>query len=429
MPARQGVDWLPCLTTLFLAYIFMGGVCLPYVRSMPGPDLYQYWVVNQVRRHGPPGLDNPYTQQSQYTRHMSMVASASADAKLKAAQSFRAELDLNNSPLLYAVFAWLPESYPQAYALHVALSALFFLAAMALLARAYALDRNQWTYASYCLALLLAFDPVLTDLRAGNVNAFQLAVVAGLVWLAKARPRAATAIGFGALAAFCVLFKANTAIVVASLAGCFWLRQGGRWVAWAAAAGLVTGGCLWAWSCVWFGSWTIWGQWFDFAFVQHGGRLAFPVHIGNFSTPLLVSQVLGTGVAGSVALGLGALALGASMLLAAGGAGARGRTAGIAREPSRMVALGMSATMVCSPLAWVHHFTLLVLPATYLLLCGGVLGKRLAAAALLMASGVLTMFWADEPEAAMLTAAVIGLSWIPLWAGAALNGEASSDDA
>ncbi len=406
----------------------------------PGIDFYQLWGVAAAQRWAPDGLGSPYVEAPRYAAVLEARARASSDPRFEAASQRRRELDLTATPLLYASFRLLPDDYSLAFGIFQTLQLLLFTAA------AIAIGRLRGASTALCtgvaLLLIATFQPLIAELRVGNVACLQLFALVALTALAdaghRAQPADASLLREAALLsglAILTLLKPNLVAASLLLAAHVWTVRGTRvFLVAAAGAAPVTALAL-ALPCVLFGSWGVWLDWWRTVF-SDPARLVYPVSQGNYASPLLLAAATGLD-ASRAGLGI-AVALAATTVartwtlrppeasgLAALLAFARGRL----RDPWWAAATGVVVIIALSPLVWAHYYVLCLFPALWLLWSSPRRGWPgwLAAASILMMSALLFQLippggWAgvlprslSVPWNALIPASVAA-GWVPLWA-------------
>ncbi|MEO8381407.1 MAG: hypothetical protein ABI779_17235 [Acidobacteriota bacterium] len=181
-----------------------------------GLDFYIYFVAGQLA--GRADVSDVYDDEVQarvgeeYFEH----AQRSGSELRKYDAQRRRRLDLVSSPFLFTTLRWVSRDYERALTQYHALVLGAFIAGLLLFCRA---TRVSWAASFFLLAaLLLWYRGFEADLRVGNVNSIQLAVLGAFVWLScrsartsnQRRFREATPwILLGAL----VLFKPNLMFV------------------------------------------------------------------------------------------------------------------------------------------------------------------------------------------------------------------------
>jgi hypothetical protein len=283
-----------------------------------------------------------------------------------------------------------------------------------------------------CLMLLcvLFYQPLLSDLRVANLGSLQFFYLTVVVSLASALPRVSSfgpRAGLGALllAALAVLTlcKPNVALICALLAAHLLVRYGRRFFVTAALPAIGVTAVALIGPSLYFRSWTVWREWYDFVYGSNAYMLVRPVAHGNYSTAVLVSSWIGADVY-AVAVTL-AILLAASLLVIGGREGwsgwrpgpfSRGALTGLFREPHVPLAVGILVTMATAPIYWLHYYVLSLIPSLWLLSASAAsrYPAALAAAAVLMSSGAfgLLLWWFGWPGALPPS---IALSWLPLW--------------
>lgn len=429
MPRRPGA--LSALIVLILLSLALSQ-SVEQIRSTNGIDFYQYWGVPVALRLAGDTLGPPYTNGWRYTDTLTAYAATVDDPKLKAANRFWKGPDFAASPLLYTAFTWVSSSYTVSLIAFQTLQFVLFLGSFLLLGYLSRLD--PLCLACLALLLVLCYQPLLSDVRVANLGCWQLASLTGLLVLAGAAARAASfnrratlgAVFLAALAAL-TLAKPNVAVISAVLATHLVARHGSRLFIVAALPAAAAAAVLAVIPCMYFGSWTVWRDWYDVVYGSNSHMLVRPVAHGNYATALLLSSRLGLDVyVASTAL---LATLGASLLAAAAWSHAPhpavGSPAGSAAlqglrrifvDPQMALAIGIVLTMAASPLYWAHYYVLSLVPALWLL--GAPASTKslavLAAGAVVMSSGILAplFWWLHRPDALPPS---IALSWLPLW--------------
>jgi hypothetical protein len=401
-----------------------------------GVDFYQFWGVPTAMRLTGGTLGTPYTSGERYHAVLKEYAAASGQPKLRVAHRFWSGPDFAGSPLLYRVFALTSADYTASLGVFHLLQVVSFVGACLLLGYLFRFDPFQLL----CLTLvcLLFYQPLLSDLRVGNVGSLQLGALAAALGLASLLPRLPSPgqrAGLGALLlialAALTLCKPNIVLVAVLLALHLAVRHGVRVFGLAALPAAAATVLLVIAPCVYFRSWTVWQEWYRFVYGANPRMLLRPIASGNYSTPLMLSSWLGGAVWVIVGVLLVLLAL--SLLavvwtrlpaprgagdLVPRGAGDRVRSAleRLLGDPAAALAIGILVTTATSPLYWAHYYVLLLLPGLWLLGTPAAtpVVPTLAALGVVMGAGIVGMLlWAAGGATAM--AATIALSWVPLW--------------
>jgi hypothetical protein len=424
-PGKTGI-----LVAILLAFAALT-VSVGNFRDAIGEDFYQYWGVEQAQKLSPRELKSPYVEPSRYAAVLNTYAAGSSDARLREASRYRHELELNQTPLCFSFFSFLPANYSLAFGFFQSVQIILFLAAIIMLGRG--LGENWTGPLTLALVLLIFYQPLLSDLRVGNLNSLQffaLVLVTGLARRAltgrgTGDPLGPSIVFMGALV-FLTLLKPNLTLVMLLLAAHLWTQVKPAVFARAALAAAGLAVILLALPCWQFHSWQVWPDWYRYSQGLDAKKLLAFIPQGNYALVLLGAKDLGVGVGGATALL--AVALLASWLAAlrlAVSPGPRkiaawGRAAARSLgDPYLSAALGVTLTLALAPLVWLHYYVLSLLPALWLL--WGRQQWRLAWAAaglaLLLTSGVvshvLMSFWGGDGWVPYSYA----LGWVPLWIG------------
>jgi hypothetical protein len=297
-----------------------------------------------------------------------------------------------------------------------------FLVTVAMLGRLY----HYEPFLSACLglALLTAADPYKNDLSLGNMNILLLFGLAGslaAIHALQERPcPRGPIVSSGVLAGLAGLTLLKPLVLLPCLALALGLCRGQGKRSLLASLGMAVAPTLGLVSvpCLYFASWTVWGDWYQSVYGADHLRLFYPIGQGNYSFALLASGWLQVRYL-PLAACLGT-ALIASVLLAAA-SGRRPERAGqtpAIYDPHLLVSLGVVATFALSPLAWVHYYMLLLIPALWLASLSGrsAVTALLGLAALVMSSGAADyVFFLLQRDALIPWARA--LSWLPAWVG------------
>ena len=396
-----------------------------------GVDFYHYWGVTAARTLSDDGLSNPYEDTTQFSTVLNAYVERSHDGRLRAINQHRRELDLTGTPLFYATFFFLPLSYSFAFGMYQACQTLCIFAAAALLGRNV---QERGALASLAAILLLMPDGALqSELRVGNVNAFQLFVIAATVALAHRmdqarddRVRGRIAAALFSLPVALTLWKPNLLLIAIALTLCFVLRMGPRRSMRACLPAIGVGGLLLAAPCLYFGDWGLWGDWYHDVLSADHTRLMFLVESGNFSSTMLLSQLLDApsrgvsfGIAGFLVLSLGAVFVYAGSRPGDPPAGVLHVAHRSFRDIGVATALGVTATCALMPLMWFHYYILSLVPAFWLLLSDrrtpnvGILGAISIALSANAVGPLCFVLGLKQGEPYW-----IALCWVPLWMGA-----------
>ncbi len=340
-----------------------------------GIDFYQFWGVPLARDAGPIG-ETPYVDPSRYARVLNSMAESSTNDKFRNANRLRRDLEPMGTPFLYASFSGFSPDYEASQRLYTML--LYAAAAAAVFALARLRGLAGWPAACVALLVLLTFNPFAQDVRSGNVNSLQLALLVALVAISVKRLFTGNdwidGLFVGVLAIF-VAFKPNTPWIALALAIHYLAARGVR----AFATGAFEAALLGA-AAVAIGAWRMggmhaWLEWLQLARGMDGSAMSLPFERGNLSVALVVSRL--SPALGSVGWGLalaGILALALVLALSANGRRAD-RLAAAARnafaDPWLAVSVGILLTFAASPLVWPHYHVLALIPIAWLMSADG----------------------------------------------------------
>lgn len=226
-------------------------------------------------------------------------------------------------------------------------------------------------YPATALLAVLAFflwryEPLLSDLRVGNVNQLQLALMGLSVWLLVRTPRSPkAAIGAGATLALLVALKPNTAFIPMLLV-VYWIANRQMRTFWLAGGGAVLGlGLAVLAGLAAFGSATLWLDWLPGTL--RAAQSHYPVAAGNFSLVILIEAHTGAYLPFQV-MALALLAAGASIWRARSPAAAGGDDrSGESARMALVVGVGATLPLISAALVWVHYL-MLSLPLSLVLL-------------------------------------------------------------
>jgi hypothetical protein len=389
-------------------------------------DFYQYWGVAVAHRTTNGALGNPFTNPRGYHAALNDQSAASSDPKLAAFNRMSGRPGFTATPFLYMLLAALPADYSRAALVFHVLQVVLFVAGVVLLGAVCAYP--VLVSLPIALTLVLASGPVSSDLRLGNLGCFQFAALTGIlalsVWLRRTPHVALGAVVITALALL-ALAKPNIAPAVGMMALAAWWALGLRRAIVATVPGVLAVALAVAMSGRYFGSWTVWLDWYHVVFGRNPYTLVRPAFGGNYSSSRFLSSWLHLDVWVVVALTSAGIAL--SWIALTAGIGRRtwrDRAAlvwdAIRRtldDPRVAAAIGVTVGIALPPLFWYHYLVIAVIPGLWLLNVPGPASLPLwGLVGLAMSSGVLNVLflplgWAQAVQAGA------ALSWIPLWGG------------
>jgi len=335
-----------------------------------GIDFYQFWGVPLARDAA--GIrETPYVDQAPYARVLNSMAEGSANEKFRNANRLRRNLEPMATPFLYAAFSGFSPDYERSQALYTAL--LYLAAGVAVFGLARLRGLPGWPSACAALIVMLTFNPFAQDVRSGNVNSLQLALLVALVAVSARRRFTGNdwidGLFVGVLALL-VLFKPNTPWIALALGLHYLAARGLR----AFAIGAVEAGLLAAGAFA-IGAWRMggahaWVEWLQLARGMDGSAMTLPFDRGNLSIAWVLAHV--SPALGPVGWGLvlvGAISIGLVMAFSASGR-RPDLLAGAARtafaDPWFAASVGILLTVAASPLVWPHYHMLLLIPVAWL---------------------------------------------------------------
>jgi len=357
------------------------------IAPMPGYDFYQFWMVARAEAEG--GLANPYSDEARVQLVEAGKRKAAANpssTRLAGAVEYRSQIETFSTPFLYLVAgAFSSARYDASFERFALFRLLCLLVGVAALCRL--AGCGPWLGGLWLLATLWLSEPARSDARVGNVNALQLAALAGYLGLARA-PSDARQAAAGAALGLLVAFKPTLGLVAVFLAVDWAVRGDWRRLALQGSAAAVAALAAIVASSVYFGSARAWLDWL--AALPELERVAnVSVENGNFSLARLASE-LGLPVPSAAIL--------AALALAYAGCAWLGARAATPRERDTrdllLVGLACAATVVGEQLAWLHYFLLVVPLAIYLF-------HRLRTPAALAAAGIASLLVLGTPVRAL----------------------------
>jgi hypothetical protein len=297
--------------------------------------------------------------------------------------------------------------------------ALLFFFTIALLGYMYQYQKSIWGALPF--VLLLGVDPLKIDLALGNINILLLLGLAGTLTLirkfyGRSVPGAPILIG-GLLTvlAFLTLLKPLVLLPCLLLAIGLCRRQSTRPALTSLGIALASTLVLLLLPCLYFGAWTVWGDWYTSVYGSNHQRLFYPVTEGNLSFALIASEWLKVGYEGFAVSGLAGLA--GAVLLARLAPRITARHL-VYHSPDLLAALGIVITLALSPLSWIHYYLFLLIPGLWLIsvsphstLIGG-----LGLMTLIMSSGATDYLFIVLQWESVIPLVMV-LSWVPAYIG------------
>ena len=344
-----------------------------------GIDFYQYWGVGKAQEWSPATLKSPSAEQEKYAAVLNAYALRTADLHLVKANEIRRKLQLNQTPLCYSIFTFIPSNFSLAFGMFQIIQGILFLSAISILSAVYFGDWLRLL--PFGLFLTFLYGPVVADSEVGNLNFLYLFGFALLLLLSDRilvkhpprRPLGASML-FMSILVFLALLKPSWALVILLLAIYLRVAQGTSVFASAAAVGLFSGAIFIVLPCIQFHSWKVWQDWYHYLKTWDGAILLARIPQGNYSPALLFSRVIGSSyLTGIIFLGfLLTLSLFIALMMAKGKE--ESFCKGMARaaihsfaDPHLVIAAGVTMTLLLSYFGWYHYYTLSLLPAVWLI--------------------------------------------------------------
>lgn len=316
-------------------------------RSTAAIDFYQMRAGARMARESA-SFYEPATGARMGEIYRREAVAAGATRRHVAAATYRRNLEIFSTPFLYTLYAPLRGPYERDLLIFHSITFLALGAWVAIFARLF-----RWPPAGALLLfafLLIAFEPVRSDITVGNSNQIILAIVAvAAAFTSKQRFAAA-----GAALALATAAKPHVALIF-PVTYLFWAAAR-RWRDLVRHATGAAGGAAVAVAAgsAYFESTSIWLEWI--AALRALPESIVPVDIGNFALVLLLRS---TRLPWLAALPFVAAAAALAFI-----AVRRGRDA---RFDVPLIALGCVLFHLVSRLVWLHYFTLAVPLAMWLL--------------------------------------------------------------
>jgi hypothetical protein len=335
-----------------------------------GIDFYQFWGVPLARDAG--GIsETPYVDPARYARVLNSMAEGSSNEKFRNANLLRRDLEPMATPFLYAAFSGFPADYELSQGLYTAL--LYLAAAGAIFGLARLRGLAGWPAACVALLVMLTFNPFAQDVRSGNVNSLQLALLVALVAVSAKRRFTGNdgidGLFVGVLALF-VIFKPNTPWIALALGIHYLAVRGLRAFAIGALEAVLLAAGAFAIGAWRMGGAHAWGEWLQLARGMDGSAMTLPFDRGNLSIAWVLAHL--SPALGPLGWGLvlvDAISIGLVMAFSASGRRPE-LLAGSARtafaDPWLAVTVGILLTVAASPLVWPHYHMLLLIPIAWL---------------------------------------------------------------
>jgi len=326
------------------------------IHTVPAIDFYQFWVVGQELEAGRAGdIYSAAERERIGEHHLDRARENGGKTEVRAARQ-RETLETFSTPFMYTVFGAVSSGdYDRDLRRYrdLALAALLF--AVVILCRL--LGYGALSTIAAMAVFAAWFAPTRSDWLVGNVNSFQLALLACFVWLACRFPSTAGHVVGGLVLGASAMWKPNSALVVVLLLLAWAARRRYAKLVHVSIGIAVAAIAAFIWSSIAFrgggGGVDIWWSWLSALSALPEDIIT--VELGNYAPSRLLLEWIGIDAA--LAIGLACLGLTlVALIIAFSGApkGERPEQAGF--EDLGIVALGSLITLLGSPLAWLHYF-------------------------------------------------------------------------
>ena len=336
-----------------------------YAEPSAGIDFYQFWLAGQeLASSESPRL---YRTDGHESLGVESVARAQQSPEhgrtRKASAHWGTNLLLTGSPLLYSLFALTGSGdYDRDLRRYEVFALMAGAGSCLVLCHLFGYSRVRSLVA--LILVLLAYEPLYSDMRVANVNRLQLLVVGLFLWNHSRSPSTPRDLVGGFLLGFLALFKPNLVIAVGAAGACWLfdhrLRTLRDQLFGSALFAMLAGGI----SVGMFGRLGVWLDWYRYVDAMRQGWIS--VAKGNLAPAAVLTEFFGVEPALLLAFALAAATAAALYLT-------RVRD----REPARSVlrpgslvddrgqvdrtalalAAGCLAFLLGARLAWMHYYT------------------------------------------------------------------------
>jgi len=385
-------------------------------------DFYQYWGVGAAQKLSGGVLSNPYVNVKQYDSFLDKYSTTSGDERLRLSNIrnhmlYRQSLDVNATPLLYALFALFPAKFSLSYGIFLALMVVVLLPVSYLFCH-----YPRPSAIPVLLGILFVFyhEPLRADAQVGNLNTLQFFSMAVLTYfiavLIDEQAERQTFFRDAAVLSgivLLILLKPNFLIIGLALSASVFVKRSARAFSKAAAAAASVGILLFLIPCIYFNSWSVWNDWFGYLSLGSGKISRYNVQEGNFATSVIVSNLWDFSVNSTMVLICAVLMI--SLMLCLGTERIVKKVGMILHNPYLAVVMAVSATLALSPLVWFHYYVISLLPAIWMTMQPlSTPSRYLGGFSLFLSSGLIVRML-DVNEYLPF---VFASSWVPLWIGA-----------
>jgi hypothetical protein len=344
----------------------------------PGIDFYHYWAVAKAKQFNHNLNANPYIDSAAYASVINQrvdllqqESSDSTDGRLQKANSYRRNLDLTGTPALYTIFKILPTDYSYAISLFQFLQVISLVTGVALVG--WHLEQ-AWHYWALGLIMSGFCTPFLVDINVANLNSFQFFSLSVLVTILdnnnpkRVQINQKEAIILITTLCSLSLLKPNFTLAYAALgivikSRCKNLSNRNILISTLITVTLILGA-----SSLFFGGFDLWTTWYQ-SLTSSTQRLTYPISEGNASATLILSNTYDIEVNFSSLIMFAFLGLSLVATVIKRQKSNKIRTNSLLKELKNSYLLSGIAivlTLAVSPLVWTHYYTVLLLPAVWL---------------------------------------------------------------
>ncbi len=333
-----------------------------------GVDFYQFWAVAQTVAESPSTKIYSKEAREQIGRTFYERAQVQTTSeRQRVAANYRKVLETYSSPFLYMSFRLFSfKSYETSFRIYTLVCLICSVLSILALCTSF-----RYPFIASLLAVLVYlewFEPLLSDIRVGNVSQLQLGMLALYLWMQGRTGRRRHLIG-GMILGLGLMFKPNSIFVVVMLS-IAWLinRRFLNLLEEYLGIGLAALGALVA-SSAYFGTAAIWLDWLD-SLKNMPDRIT-TIQMGNCSFSRLIADVAGLELGPYIGAGLVTLAAiylwrSSRKRQTADSTGVKDRALEF-EEDALMVGIGCLIYLLAARLVWLHYL-ILVIPLVLFLL-------------------------------------------------------------
>jgi len=338
------------------------------ITTAAGWDFYQFWAVALAAPE--PATGNVYSTEARTRLGRTFYDRAFAPGgsdRQRASAKVRQVLETYSSPFLYTSFRLFSsgdyEADFRSYILTCVLCS-----AIGIFALCNAFRFSLLTSLMAVAAFLCGYEPLLTDLRVGNVNQLQLLALGLYIWFRSRSGLRYRHVIAGFVLGLGVMFKPNLLFVAGLLTIGWLIRRRYRILVEQYTGAVAASAVAVIVSSAYFRSLRIWFDWLGA--LKHLPDNITTIEMGNYSLNRLLSDVTGLNPGSFLAVAL----LGITVFFI--WSGRRGRIRGRPRntdagdgflEDALLLGLGCLVYLISGRLVWMHYLVLAIPMALYLL--------------------------------------------------------------